>query len=236
MQTRYAVCADRILFSEIYPIDLNEIAKHVVQSMTDDTSTPDSESAHDDLQLVARCQAGDAAAFDDLVTRYRHRAYAMIYNMVRNEQDAWDLTQDGFLKAWRSISRFRGQSSFFTWLYRIMANVAIDAMRRKEIAGGTEFDDTIRLHDVAVAAPTAPRAVLEPGERLSDKEIRSSIDLALEKLSTEHRLVIVLREIEGLDYQDIAAVAECSLGTVMSRLFYARKKLQVALKDVYENL
>ena len=84
----------------------------------------------DEFQLVARCQAGDTTAFNELVTRYRQRAFAMIYNMVRNDQDAWDLAQDGFLKAWKSIGRFRGQSSFYTWLYRILMNVTIDWLVR----------------------------------------------------------------------------------------------------------
>src|SRR5438876_10064844 len=92
----------------------------------------------DDVELVARRQTGDTAAFNELVTRYRTRAFAMIYNMVRNEQDAWDLAQDGFLKAWKSIGKFRGQSSFYTWLYRILMNVTIDSLRRKQIEGGTE--------------------------------------------------------------------------------------------------
>src|SRR4051812_10398927 len=91
----------------------------------------------DELQLVAQAQAGDAQAFSELVSRYRTRAFAMIYNMVRNEQDAWDLAQDGFFKAWKSIGRFRGQSSFFTWLYRILMNVTIDWTRRRQIEGGT---------------------------------------------------------------------------------------------------
>ncbi len=87
----------------------------------------------EDGDLVRRCQRGDTAAFNELVTRYRGKVYAMIYNMVHNEQDAWDLAQDGFLKAWKSIGRFRGQSSFYTWLYRIMMNVTIDALRRKQV-------------------------------------------------------------------------------------------------------
>jgi len=190
----------------------------------------------DELQLVAKCQVGDTLAFNELVTRYRQRAFAMIYNMVRNEQDAWDLTQDGFLKAWKSIGRFRGQSSFFTWLYRILMNVTIDWMRRKQIEGGTEFDDAVAISNVEPGATTAPKAELQPVAKLSDKEIRSRIDESISKLSPEHRTVIVLREIEGLEYQEIADAMECSIGTVMSRLFYARKKLQGMLKDVYENL
>ena len=205
-------------------------------SNTVPTETADVATGPDDLELVARSQAGDTSAFNELVTRYRNRAYAMIYNMVRNEQDAWDLAQDGFLKAWKSISRFRGQSSFYTWLYRILMNVTIDAMRRKQIEGGTEFDDQIGLQNIAPGAATAPKSEMEPADRISDKEIRQRIDEAIEKLSPEHRTAIVMREIDGLEYTEIAEQMGCSLGTVMSRLFYARKKLQALLKDVYETI
>lgn len=190
----------------------------------------------DELALVAKAQTGDTAAFDELVTRYRSRAYSMIYNLVRNEQDAWDLTQDGFVKAWKNIGRFRGQSAFYTWLYRILMNVGIDSLRRKQVEGGIEFDDAIGLHHIEPGAATTPRAELEPATRLGDQEIRARIDQAITRLSPEHRAVIVMREIDGLDYQEIADAMECSLGTVMSRLFYARKKLQTMLKDVYETL
>lgn len=204
--------------------------------MLKETAASASPAPEDELVLVARAQAGDAQAFNELVTRYRTRAYAMIYNMVRNEQDAWDLAQDGFLKAWKSIGRFRGQSSFFTWLYRILMNVTIDWVRKRQIEGGTEFDDTQALQAVEPGALTAPRAELPPADRLSDKEIRERIDASIQRLSAEHRTAIVLREIEGLEYQEIADVMDCSIGTVMSRLFYARKKLQTMLKDVYETL
>ena len=189
-----------------------------------------------DLELVARSQAGDTTAFNELVTRYRTRAFSMIYNMVRNEQDAWDLAQDGFLKAWKSIGRFRGQSSFYTWLYRILMNVSIDWLRRKQIEGGTEFDDQIGLRHIAPGATTAPREEMQPAERLSDREIRGRIDAAIAKLSPDHRTAIVMREIDGLEYSEIAEQMGCSIGTVMSRLFYARKKLQTLLKDVYESI
>jgi len=160
----------------------------------------------------------------------------MVYNMVRNEQDAWELSQDGFLKAWKSIARFRGQSSFYTWFYRILMNVTIDWLRRKHVQGGNEFDDSIGLRDIEPSATTAPRAELQPAARLSDKEIRTRIDAAIDKLSADHRTAIVLREFDGLEYQEIADAMGCSIGTVMSRLFYARKKLQNLLQDVYENL
>ncbi len=205
-------------------------------SKTVPTEAQDPAAGPDDLALVARSQAGDTLAFNELVTRYRTRAFSMIYNMVRNEQDAWDLAQDGFVKAWKNIGRFRGQSSFYTWLYRILMNVTIDWLRKKQIASGTEFDDQIGLNNIAPGATTAPQAELQPAEKISDGEIRTRIDAAIEKLSPEHRAVIVMREIDGLEYSEIAEQMECSIGTVMSRLFYARKKLQALLKDVYETI
>src|SRR5262252_10894252 len=106
-----------------------------------------------ELDLVKRSQAGDTEAFDELVTRYRARVFSMIYNMVHNEQDAWDLAQDSFLKAWKSIGRFRAQSSFYTWIYRIVMNVTIDWLRKKQIkGGGAEFDDAIQLREIDPAS------------------------------------------------------------------------------------
>jgi RNA polymerase sigma-70 factor, ECF subfamily len=190
----------------------------------------------DDGELVRRCQRGDTIAFNELVTRYRGKIYAMIYNMVRNEQDAWDLAQDGFLKAWKSIGRFRGQSSFYTWLYRIMMNVTIDSLRRKQPGGEAEFDDTIGLHNIDPGSTTTPKTGALPDQKMTGDEIRARIDAAIARLSPEHRAVILMREIDGMEYQEIADALECSIGTVMSRLFYARKKMQSMLKDVYEDL
>lgn len=190
----------------------------------------------DDLELVRRCQRGDDQAFDDLVTKYRTRVFSMLYHLVHNEQDAWDLAQDGFLKAWKSMDRFRFQSSFYTWLYRIMTNVAIDWLRRKQIQGGQEFDDSIALQDVEPTSDLVPKAEPLPLVKMERHEVRQRIDAAINKLSPEHRAVILLKEMEGLQYHEIADVVGCSLGTVMSRLFYARRKLQTLLKDVYENL
>ena len=175
--------------------------------------SPNDSLEPDDRVLVKRCQAGDSNAFNELVIRYRNKVFVMVYGMVQNEQDAWDLAQEGFLKAWKSIHRFKGESSFYTWLYRIMTNVTIDLLRRKGIHGEEELDDRIEQH-----------------------EIRHRIDEAIAKLSPEHRAVIVMKEIEDLQYSEIAEILNCSLGTVMSRLFYARKKLQILLRDVYENL
>src|ERR1700757_2415095 len=190
-----------------------------------------------ELELVRQCQAGEAKAFDELVARYRTRIFAMIYNMVHNEQDAWDLAQESFLKAWRSIGRFRGRSSFYTWIYRIVMNVTIDWLRKKQVKGaGAEFDDAIQLRHIDPASKTVPKTEALPYQTMERDEIRARIEKAIDQLSPEHRALILMKEIDEMQYHEIAETLGCSIGTVMSRLFYARKKLQSLLKDVYENV
>tara|TARA_R110002096_G_scaffold67332_11_gene163396 strand:+ start:2973 stop:3617 length:645 start_codon:yes stop_codon:yes gene_type:complete len=186
-----------------------------------------------DAELVTRSQGGDMAAFDMLVTRYRGKVYAMIVNMIHNEADAWDLAQDAFVKAWKALPRFEARSNFYTWLYRIAHNVTYDWLRKKKVRGdGTEFDDNVRS-SMELSAPTAPKGENQPDENAQKGELRDRIEAAIEKLSPDHRAVILLKEVDGLKYQEIADHVGCSIGTVMSRLFYARKKLQVLLKDAY---
>ncbi|MBA3387381.1 MAG: sigma-70 family RNA polymerase sigma factor [Verrucomicrobiota bacterium] len=190
-----------------------------------------------DADLVRASQGGDTKAFDQLVSRYRTRVFGMIYNMVHSEQDAWDLAQDSFLKAWRSIGRFRGQSSFYTWIYRIVMNVTIDWLRKKQVKGsGAEFNDEVQLREIDPASQTVPKADALPHQRMVHGEIRERIDQAISQLSPEHRAVILMKEIEEMQYHEIAEALGCSIGTVMSRLFYARKKLQNMLRDLYENV
>jgi len=190
-----------------------------------------------ELDLVRRCQADDTEAFDELVSRYRTRVFSMIYNMVHNEQDTWDLAQDSFVKAWKSIKRFRGRSSFYTWIYRIVMNVTIDWLRKKQVkGGGVEFDDLTQLREVDPASKTVPKKEALPYETMERDEIRARIDKAIAQLSPEQRAVILMKEIENMQYHEIAETLGCSIGTVMSRLFYARKKLQNLLRDVYENI
>src|SRR6516162_5018065 len=154
-----------------------------------------------ELDLVRRCQAGDTEAFDELVTRYRTRVFSMIYNMVHSEQDAWDLAQDSFLKAWKSIGRFRGQSSFYTWIYRIVMNVTIDWLRKKQIKGaGAEFDDAIQLTEVDPASRTVPKKEALPHEAMERDEIRGRIEKAIAQLSPEHRAVILMKEVDDMQY------------------------------------
>ena len=197
----------------------------------DDGSEDRQAVAERDQALVVRCQGGDTEAFDELVTYYRGKVYAMIVNMIRSDADAWDLAQDVFVKAWKALPKFEARSAFYTWLYRITHNVTYDWMRKKKITAGTEFDDQVAL-DAEPGAHTSPGQVPQPDENAQGGELKAQIDSAIQELSADHRQAILLKEIEGLSYQEIADVMECSIGTVMSRLFYARKKLQEKLKGL----
>jgi RNA polymerase sigma-70 factor, ECF subfamily len=176
----------------------------------------------EDRELIHRSQAGDTEAFGELVTKYRARIYPMIYGLVRNENDAWDLAQEGFLKAWRSIHKFEHRSSFYTWLYILTVNLALDSLRRKGRRVEVELDDAI------------PCSLPSPRANYRDTEIGQHINAALAQLSPEHRAVIVLKEIEDLQYREIADILNLSIGTVMSRLFYGRRKLQSLLRPIYK--
>ena len=168
----------------------------------------------EDLELIRRSQAGDTEAFGELVTKYRTKIFNVIYGIAGNECDAWDLAQEGFLKAWRSIDRFQGSSSFSTWLYHSTISLTIDALRRRRPGRDVEIDDTI------------PSFLPGPGDNYERAEIREQVHAALAQLTLEHRAVIVLKEVEDLPYREIAEILNVSIGTVMSRLFYGRKKLQ----------
>jgi RNA polymerase sigma-70 factor, ECF subfamily len=183
---------------------------------------------------VERSQRGDLAAFDALVTRHRGRVYGQILGMVRNEADAWDLAQDTFLKAWKALPKFEGQSAFSTWIYRIAHNTTLDWLRARKIEGASEFNEAVESH-VAAGATTTPHGEGRPDDRLAQSELGRRIHHALSEISPEHRAVILLREVEGRTYEEIADLVGCTVGTVMSRLFYARKKLQSLLADVHQS-
>lgn len=185
----------------------------------------------DDRILVSKAQGGDYSAFDELVTRHRGKVYAMIVNMVKNDADAWDLAQDAFIKAWGALPKFENRSQFSTWMFRITHNVVYDWMRKRKIQSDGELDDQLLSRDqIDTSASTAPSAVARPDEAMESSELQQEIEAALAQLSEEHREVIILREVQGMEYKEIADIQECSLGTVMSRLFYARKKLQTLLE------
>jgi RNA polymerase sigma-70 factor (ECF subfamily) len=188
----------------------------------------------DDALLVARAQAGDVRAYDDLVTRHRGRVYAMIRNMIHHEADAWDLAQEVFIKAWHALPRFEAKARFSTWLFRITHNVVCDFTRKRKVESVGEFNDEIFGRDrIDPLASTAPSEVESPDASLAHGELRAKIESALAKLSEEHREAVLLKDVQGLSYKEIADAMGCSLGTVMSRLFYARQKLQALLKDEY---
>jgi RNA polymerase sigma-70 factor (ECF subfamily) len=174
-----------------------------------------------DLELILRSQAGDTEAFGQLVTKYRPKILTVLFGVVRDEHDAQDLAQEGFLKAWRSIHQFEGRSSFYTWLYRLTVNLAIEMLRRKGRCAEVELDHAI------------PSPLPGPRRSYQRTEIREHFNAAFAQLSPEHRAVIVLREIKNLQYQEIAKILNISVGTVMSRLYYGRKKLRFILRPIY---
>ncbi len=183
-------------------------------------------------ELLKRSQAGDTRAFDEIVTGHRTRVYALLYQILRNEDDALDLTQETFIRAWRSLRKFDGRHMLSTWLHRIATNAAIDLIRRKQNHPQCELDD--RFLAVDPASRTTPSTPDLPGASLDRQSLQKILDSALATLSPEHRAVIVLREVEELSYEEIAVRTRASIGTVMSRLFYARKHLQSLLKDAHE--
>lgn len=187
-----------------------------------------------DRLLVDRARAGDQAAFRELFDRYHRRAYSLAYGMVRNADDALDIVQDGFIKAHRYLDRFEGTSSFYTWFYRIVMNLAIDHIRKRKRARHLDFNDAIHHDgDTEVGEDSLLPRILgqNPGKSLARKEIREQVAAALAELSENHRAVLVMREFEGLSYQEMADVMDCSKGTIMSRLFHARKNMQRRLLE-----
>jgi RNA polymerase sigma-70 factor (ECF subfamily) len=195
-------------------------------------------TAVDDRELVDAARAGDKSAFRTLFERYQRRAYSLAYGVVRNPDDALDVVQDAFIKAHRYLDKFEGTSSFYTWLYRIVMNLAIDHIRKTRRSRAVDFSDqTVKEDDARVGEGDLVPRILggNPGRALMDKEIRGRIEQALSELSDNHRAVLVMRELEGLSYEEMAQVMGCSKGTIMSRLFHARRNMQKRLLDLYDH-
>ncbi len=183
-----------------------------------------------DLHLVERAQHGDREAFRQLVVVYQERIFVVARGMVKNPEDARDIAQEVFIKAFGSLESFRGQSSFYTWLYRIAVNLSIDHRRKVGRKQESSYDDQVGP-DSAAGAEVPGSGQLSPQRMFLDKELGVKIREAMESLPEEQRTTLVLRELEGLAYKEIADIMQVSQGTVMSRLFYGRKKLQEQLKD-----
>lgn len=193
-----------------------------------------------DEVLVARATEGDMSAFRGLVERYQHRVHSVALGVMGNFEDAEDVTQEAFLKAYRNLSSFRGQSSFYTWVYRIAFNLAIDERRRRYRHVETNVSELSALDIASQESKRDGTSMLsespQPDVELERSELRLQIGAAMEELSPEHRAVIILREVEGLSYSEISDAVGCSKGTVMSRLHHARRKLKKALERLAEGV
>lgn len=188
----------------------------------------------EDDSLIARSRDGDLSAFDELITRHRNRVYMVTYSIIRNSEDALDLTQETFIRAWKSLGKLDGNTQFVAWLSRIARNASIDLLRKKQTRPQAEFD--VGPMAIDAASRTTPGEPERPGLGVERGEMRERFEQALATLSPDHREVIVLKEVEDLAYKEIAEMIGCSIGTVMSRLFYARKKMQSELRDLYDEL
>jgi len=180
----------------------------------------------DDAALIARCRAGDLTAFEPLVQKYRQRVYRLAYNVLRDPEEAWDVSQDAFIRAYQALSSFRGESAFYTWLFRIVMNVARDRARQHAARGrafGTERVPEEDWDRALVDRGTAPDT------NAAQVEERERIARALSTLSEPHRAIIMLSDLEGLSYREIAEVLNIPMGTVMSRLHNARRRLRDVL-------
>lgn len=185
----------------------------------------------DDRSLVRQAQEGRLSAFDELIRRYQERVYATIYHMTSNHEDANDLTQETFVKAYKALGSFKGDSGFFTWVYRIAVNKTINFLKqRKNRHNGYSLNDLDfnAEHDPDLVALISEK---NPRRDLNLSELQEKLNEAMQKLSDTHRLVVTLHDVQGLSHEEIGKIMDCNPGTVRSRLFYARQQLQGSLAD-----
>lgn len=187
-------------------------------------------SSADDVMLVGAARQGNLVAFEELVARHRDRIYARACSMVRNQEEALDLSQEAWVKGWQRLNQFQGESSFSTWMTRIVINLCLDHLRKQQ-RQRTESIEAMD-EDSGGVERQMPVVAVNPTERLERGELRQRIERGLDQLSYEHRTVLVLHEFEEMEYKQIAKFMNCSIGTVMSRLFYARRRLAAVLSDL----
>jgi RNA polymerase sigma-70 factor (ECF subfamily) len=181
--------------------------------------------------LVSRAQSGDLAAFDSIMLLYRERLYSVIYNMTFNHEDAADLSQEAFVKAFRSLKKFKGKSSFFTWLYRIGVNLTLSHLKRKKTRRFLSFDQISEENGSGKEFDKFSSSESSSVRNTLLNELHEKLNEALLKLSDKHRTIVVLYEIDGLSHKEIATIMKCTEGTVRSRLHYAKIQLQSLLSD-----
>jgi RNA polymerase sigma-70 factor (ECF subfamily) len=193
--------------------------------------------ATDDFTLVQRVRTGDQRAFKLLVERYQRKVYGVALGMLKDKEEARDIAQEAFIKVYRYVEYFKGDASFYTWLYRITVNICIDSMRRKGSKGNEhlEFDESLQL-DTAEAnlGALGTRLGTNPQKSALRRELAERITAAIAQIPEAHRQILLLREVEGMSYEDIARTLEIPKGTVMSRLFHARLKMQKILGEYVE--
>jgi RNA polymerase sigma-70 factor, ECF subfamily len=216
-------------------IDLSSPALMLVSSAVHSaprkvTKTREALSTVADKQLAEDARSGDMDAFEELVVRHRDKVYARAFSMLQNEDEALELAQEAWVKSWQKLSLFQGKSSFATWITRIVINLCLDQLRRRQHQRAESLE---QLNEEAGGfSRQLPVVVVNPTERLEREELRETINAALGQLSPEHRTVLVLHAFEDMAYKDIAGKLGCSIGTVMSRLFYARRKLAAFLSGM----
>ena len=187
----------------------------------------------DDLTLVRRAQGGDGTAYDELVRRSQRQMYGVTYHMTSHHEDANDLTQEAFVKAWQALKSFKGDSSFFTWLYRIAVNRTLNHLKSRKFREGRH---AMSLNDLGMEAEHHPDLVAlvsdkTPRRAAALEELKGKLNAAIQRLSEKHRTVVTLHDIQGLPHDEIAKILNCNTQTVRTRLFYARQQLQGILSD-----
>jgi RNA polymerase sigma factor RpoE len=184
----------------------------------------------EEMVLVDRARRGDLRAYDELVKRYQERIYATVYHMTSNHEDANDLAQDAFVKAYQALKSFKGGSSFYTWLYRIAVNKTINFLKQRKNRQHMSLNDLDfnAEHDPDLVALISDKT---PRREAGLTELQEKLNGALLKLSESHRMAVVLHDVQGLSHEEIAKIMHCNIGTVRSRLFYARQQLQALLAD-----
>jgi len=184
----------------------------------------------EESELVHRARKGDLNAYDQLVQRYQERIYATVYHMTSNHEDANDLTQEAFIKGYQALKSFKGGSSFYTWVYRIAVNKTINFLKQRKNRAQMSLNDLDfnAEHDPDLVALISDK---NPRREAGLSELQEKLNEGMQKLSEPHRLVVTLHDVQGLSHEEIAKIMGCNIGTVRSRLFYARQQLQGFLAD-----
>ena len=205
------------------------VSRKVLKGVESPASAAASQPAQE-TELVKRARKGDLAAYDELVRRYQERIYATIYHMTSNHEDANDLAQESFIKAFHALKSFKGGSSFYTWVYRIAVNKTINFLKQRKNRVQMSLDDLDfnAEHDPDLVALISEKT---PRREINITELQEKLNEAMQKLSEPHRLVVTLHDVQGMSHEEIAKIMDCNIGTVRSRLFYARQQLQAHLSD-----